>query len=159
MNDLLSEDEFLSKEYNPKKRFIMFYLMSLVGEAAILLSFKYAVHFSNSTVSILVGIANNFILPLALALLMILGKKEVLLNVALNKIITAVLILQCCYLTPLIINSLSNFYQWILTEGFDQNYWLLLIPLGTIAINFGLALVIALPIIARARKIRNSYLP
>lgn len=159
MNDLLNEEDFLPKEYNPKRWFLKFYLGAFLAEVAILLLFRYAIHFSNSTVSILVGITNNFILPLALSLLMVFGKKEVLLNVSKNKILTGIFIFQCCYLIPLIANSLKNFYEWILTEGFNQNYWLLLIPLATLAINFGLSVAIAMPIVNRARKIRNRQLP
>lgn len=159
MNDLLNEEEFLPKEYNPKRRFRKFYVGAFLVEVAILLLFRYAVHFSNSTVSILVGISNNFILPLALSLIMIFGKKEVLLNLPKSKILTGILILHSCYLIPLIANSLKNFYEWIIMQGFDQNYWLLLIPLATLAINFGLSVAITIPIVNRARKIRNLQLP
>ena len=147
MKDLLNEDEFLPKEYNPKRWFVKFYLGAFLGEVTILLLFRYAVHFSNSTVSILVGISNNFILPLALSLLMVFGKKEVLLNVPKNKILTGILVLHSCYLIPLIANSLKNFYEWIIMQGLDQNYWLLLIPLATLAINVGLSVAITIPIV------------
>ncbi|MFY7730967.1 MAG: hypothetical protein ACOVRN_15720, partial [Flavobacterium sp.] len=68
------------------------------------------------------------------------------------------IILECCYLAPLIINSLSNFYIVSLTDGIEYVSPLLLIPLFTIAFNLALALVLILPLINRARKI-NRKLP
>jgi len=158
MNDLLNENEFLPKEYNPWNRFYIFSVFTLLEQISFIVILKHFVQFSERNTAIIVGITNNFVFPLLIATFMILGKKELLLHTSKKTIIKGLIILECCYLVPLIINSLSNFYTFALTDGIEYVSPLLLIPLFTISFNLALALVLILPLINRARKI-NRKLP
>lgn len=156
MNDLLNEDEFLPKKYNPWNRFYIFSVFALLEQISFIVILKHFVQFSERNTAIMVGITNNFIFPLLIASFMVLGKKELLLHTSKKTIIKGLILLECCYLTPLIINSLSNFYTWALTDGIEHVYPLLVIPLFTIAFNLALVLVLILPLIKRARKINHN---
>ena len=156
MNDLLNENEFLPKEYNPWNRFYIFSVFTLLEQISFIVILKHFVQFSERNTAIIVGITNNFVFPLLIASFMILGKKELLLHTSKKTIIKGLIILECCYLAPLIINSLSNVYTFALTDGIEYVSPLMLIPLFTISFNLALALVLTLPLINRARKINRK---
>ncbi|MFP9113306.1 hypothetical protein ACLI1A_05155 [Flavobacterium sp. RHBU_3] len=158
MNDLLNEDEFLPKEHNTRWWFWQFFIYSFLGEVTILLIFKYVIHFSSETVSRLVGISNNFILPLAISMMMVFGKKEVLIHNKKGTIALAVLILQLCYLSPIIVMSYIKIYNTIFSQDVDTEIIVIyaISPLFSIVVNYIIAIAIILPIVNRVQKIKNK---
>lgn len=71
MQDLLNEEEFIKKPYNPWKRFMVFYAVAVVH---VLLFFFMALHLELNEVSRLIGIPLLFLIP-AMPFIMIFSKK------------------------------------------------------------------------------------
>lgn len=75
MEDLLNEKDFLTKPYNPRRRFLLFYIILFVFVIAL-----YAIGKSTTDEGIgMVIVALFFASPVVLSIIMICGKKETLL--------------------------------------------------------------------------------
>ncbi|MFP9113307.1 hypothetical protein ACLI1A_05160 [Flavobacterium sp. RHBU_3] len=156
MNDLLNEEEFLPKEYNPKGWFVKFHivacLLSLIGFGMVR---YYRSLFTNTTATI--TIIFTFLVPLILSLIMILPKREILLQLKPRTVAYKILLLNifCCtvilalgLIKPLIHSELN-------LETLKYTALVILLMLAIYAIVYGISMAIIIPILKRAQRINK----
>lgn len=154
MNDLLNEDDFLPKEYNPNPWFRKFYAGALIYEVVSITIFRF-IHIENQTLSIALGIALGLILPMTVAMTMVFAKKEILLDTKKTIIVRGILMLMACFYIPRTIEMAYNLFNIYLLEGVSYEYKMLLVPLISCIVLFLVTLGITLPLVNRSRKIKN----
>lgn len=106
MNDLLNEDEFLTKPYNPWKRFCIYYSVAFLLNLISIASIRFLKPKDALLVFLIIIIF--FVVPPSLSGLMMLRKPEVaMLPLKLNITSIAILFL-CCYMGILSIVLYNN---------------------------------------------------
>lgn len=152
MNDLLNEDEFLPKEYNPKKWFVIFYIAS-----ALITAFLYNIEsiFSFGTtdsIQIVIG-TTAIVTPIILSMIMILSKRDNRVKLSKKRMISTIGALTgSAYLAVVITVLTYNFihnktsFELVALSGFLLIY----------AIIYGITLAIIIPIINRYRKTNKT---
>lgn len=155
MEDLINEDEFLPEHYNPNSWFGRFYIGAFIFEVLMIVSFRFIVPY-NTSLSIFMGIITSFIIPVGLAVVMVFSKKEILLDLRNIAIVKGILILHACFFIPRIITVTYDYLLIYLEEGISDIFLMLLTPLASFAILYGIALAIIIPLVNRSRnKQRN----
>lgn len=155
MQDLINEDEFLPKEYNPRGWFARYYVIAIVISIIMLILFKL-IHLENITAIILSAIITGIIIPLSLSLAMVCTKKEILLDTPKSRLVSGIFILQLCYLTPRLFNLLYTYVMIYFSEGMPEVFMPLLSPFALLIITYLITLALVIPIVNRARKIKQS---
>ena len=160
MNNLINEEDFLPKVYNPKRWFGTFYLTAIAIAVIILLLFKFVIPSQSNVWTIFYGVLIAIIIPFSLSLAMVLTKKEILLDTNKSKLATAIFIVQICYLAPRIFNLLYSSFLIYLEEGnVSTIFFSLLGPFAALIITYIITLAVAFLIINRSRKIKDHPLP
>ncbi|MFP9099077.1 hypothetical protein ACLI09_08485 [Flavobacterium sp. RHBU_24] len=153
MNDLLNEEEFLPKEYNPKKWFIGFYIICIVTTSFVFyIETIFNIEGTDSSATIIS--ITEILTPLILSIIMIFGRSNNTLKLSKKRTIHSVGLLTffgCIALTiHAIIDGMVNKY----VVGIEVIALVILI-LILYTVIYGIALVIILPILKRAQKINH----
>ena len=155
MNDLLNEEEFIENQYNPNRWFRRFYIGAFIFEIISFTAFRF-IAVDNSALPVVLGIFGAFLLPLVVSMIMVFSKKEILLDTKKSKIVKGISILQVCFIIPRLINMAIDYYYIYSYEGELANNLILLVPLASIAVLYGITLAIIIPLVNRSRKRQQS---
>ena len=153
MDDLLNEEEFLPKEYNPKRWFLIFYLAGILL-TALVPSAEYLLGIEITDLSATLIALALILIPLLLSMVMIFTGKNILLLLKLKKASLKIAILHiCCYLTFACFITIKTIV--------DQNYTLnniygAVVFLGFYFIIYLITIAIILPILKRSQRIATN---
>jgi len=159
MNDLLNEDEFLPKEYNPNRWFIAFYIL---GSLLSMLTFSmvrfYRELFNNITATI--TIVFTFLLPLILSLIMVFAKKQnILLLLPIKAAYKIFLLSFFCGISILTIGIIVSYKNSSPNLNIFTNMLYIVLSVGGVyLIVYTLTIAIILSILKRVQKV-NKNLP
>jgi predicted secreted protein len=156
MNNLLNEEEFFPKEYNPNRWFRIFYAGALIYEAISITAFRF-IHIESRAVSIALGIVLGLVLPMSAAMTMVFSKKEILLDTSKSKIILGIFLVLACFFAPRIAIAAYDFVNIYLQES-NIIEAIILMPIAIWLILFIICIAVVLPLVNRARKIKKRSL-
>lgn len=156
MNDLLDEDDFLPKQYNPKKWFVGFYITASILSVLFFFSVRfYSSYFTNTSANITVILA--FLTPIISSMIMVFAKKDNILKLRLKSAAYKIFILYLfCYLSILLLGLFTTFKnrsQYIGT--ITGMVYTLFITAILYTVLYLVTIAITLPILKRAQKIKN----
>lgn len=142
MEDLLREEDFARKKYNPGRRFVIFYLLTFVATIVVYYSSPRGMEIIDDGFAALSASA----LPLIISILMVFHKKEIATDSPLKLIGLSAGILTIFYFLALILINIINikFEPFTLTSLW---YCILLS-----VVNLIVSLAIILPIVAIKQK-------
>lgn len=109
MNDLLNEDEFLPKEYNPKRWFFGFYIVACILSVLFFFSVRfYRDYFTNTsaTITVILGLLT----PIISSMIMVFAKNDNTLKIRLKSAAYKIFLLFFfCYLSILLLGLFTTF--------------------------------------------------
>lgn len=161
MNNLLNEEEFLPKEYNPNKWLTGFYIGAFIFAIVMLIAFRF-IRIENVVLRFLLQITTGIIIPIGLSMFIILGKREILLDAKKSDIVKGIFVLQVCFFVPgILLNAYEYYSAYLYRKTLPEllSFSIIYIPLGLSLIFYLITLAIVIPLVNRARKIKDRILP
>jgi|GEM_PF-3045849 len=157
MKDLLNEDEFLRKEYNPRGWFNRFYIISSVLSTVLFLMARFLlVEYSNAVIATIIAIL-ALLTPFIFSMIMVFSKRDNVLMLHPKKAAYKVfiLVLYCC-LSFLLVGLISTFEDRSLhismLIGF---FYRVLLTLAIYGLIYLITISIIIPILKRAQRINK----
>ena len=156
MNDLLNEDEFSSKVYNPKRWFNTFYLCgSLLSLSIFAMVRFYRELFNNATATL--AIVLTFLLPLILSLVMVFSKKKnILLLFPKNAAYHIFILFGFCCASVLSLGIAASIRTLSNLSLIKNILYTILVIAGIYFIIYLITIAIILPILKRSQKLNRS---
>ncbi len=152
MNDLLNEDEFFPKEYNPRRWFLIFYLAG-IGLTALVPATEYLLRIETTDLSASIVLIMLALIPSLSSMVMILPGKNVILRLKPNKAALKILIMHvCCYLTFACFLAAKMILDEIYTINEVYGFIIFVI---LYLIVYAITVAIILPILKRSQKINS----
>lgn len=156
MNDLLNEDEFLPKEYNPRGWFNRFYIISSILSTVLFFSVRFLRDYFNN-VTATVTIIFSFLIPIIFSMIMVLSKRDNILMLKPKKAAYKVFILFIyCYLSILLLGLVSTFKGRSLHISMLTGFlYTVVATLVLYALLYLVSIAIIIPILKRAQRINK----